>query len=149
MKDELSSFAIETLRRTGFAGRGRTIRVVGEDLQWVAQVEKVGHVDQVNIEIGLVFRPAPLMKRNDCRVLWSLPDFVGVESNEVARALLGSSDYEISQRQQIVGDAITTTAAYVRTHTTITSIRDAYERGELDKAFVFKDARELLEQRTS
>lgn len=147
MKDELSSFAVEVLRKSGFAGRGRTLRVFGEDLQWVAQVEKVGHVDQVNVELGLVFRPAPPMKRNDCRVLWSLSDFAGAESDEVARALLGSADYTMGEREQLVGDAITTMSAYVNAHATIASIRDAYERGELDKAFLFKDARELLETR--
>ena len=145
MKQELAAFAVTTLRSEGFSGRGVTLRVIGEGLQWVARVEKVGHVDQVNVEVGIVFHSRPLMKRNDCRVLWSLPDFVGVESDEVARALLPAADCTLEERKQLVGEAIVVMSRFVHAHRSIDQVKQAYADGQLAKAFVFKDARKLLE----
>ena len=145
MKQELAAFAVTTLRSEGFSGRGVTLRVIGEGLQWVARVEKVGHVDQVNVEVGIVFHSRPLMKRNDCRVLWSLPDFVGVESDEVARALLPPPHHTFEERKELVGEAIIVMSRFVHAHLNIDQIKEAYADGQLAKAFVFKDARELLE----
>lgn len=119
--------------------------MIGEDLQWVARVEKVSHVDQVNVEVGIVFQSRPLMKRNDCRVLWSLPDFVGVESDEVARVLLPAPRHTLEECKQLVGEAIVVMSQFVHAHLNIDQIKKAYADGQLAKAFVFKDARELLE----
>ena len=145
MKDELATSAIAGLQRRGFGGRGRTLRIIGADLQWVARVEKVAHVDQVNIEVGIVFVPSPPKKRIDCRVLWSLHDFGGDQADEVARALVAVTDYTIEEREAIVGDAIMRMAAFVHAHPDIASVKQAYRQGQLAKAFLFADAEKLLE----
>lgn len=145
MKHELSDYAIDELHRAAFRGRGRTLRVVGKDLQWIAQVEKVSHVDQVIVEVGIVLAPEPPKSRIDCRVLWSLDGFPGVESDEVARALLAVIDYTLEEREALVGDAISTMTAFVHDHPDIASVKVAYRQRRLVKAFLFSDARELLE----
>ena len=144
-KHSLADFAVLTLRRSRFRGSGRTLRIIGEDLQWVALVEKVSHVDQVNIEVGIVFVPSPPKKRIDCRVLWSLDGFGGDQADEVARALVAVTDYTIEEREAIVGDAIMRMAAFVHDHPDIASVKQAYRQGQLAKAFLFADAKELLE----
>lgn len=145
MKRELADFAVSALSRAGFSGRGATLRVIGEDLQWVARVEKVSHVDQVNIEIGIVFQSSPLAGRRDCRVLWSLSDFIGVESDDLARALLPKADYSLAEGESLVRDAIAHLADFVHAHTTLAQVASAYAEGQFAKAFMFEDARELLE----
>lgn len=121
------------------------MRMIGDDLQWVVRVEKVGHVDQINVEFGIVFRTAPLATRDDCRVLWSLPDLPGVEADDVARALVATGNGSLAEREELIGGAIALAADFVRAHRSTAQVRDAFARGRLKKAFVFRDARELLE----
>lgn len=144
MKDELARFAVDRLRQHGFVGRGGTLRVVGSDLQWVARVERVGHVDQVIVELGLVLTPSPPAGRDDCRVLWSLAALVG-GSDEVARALVPIGDQTLAARAAVVGDALDRAAAVVQAHLSRTEVAAAWRAGRLPGAFVFPDARDVLQ----
>lgn len=145
MKDELARFALKRLRERGFSGRGATLRVIGSDLQWVAQVEKVGHVDQVNVELGIVFATEPPGNRVQCRVLWSLANVPGVESDDVARAFMPTAGYSLEEREGLVGDALDTAAEFVQAHLSRDDLATAYREGNFGRAFVFKEAKDLLE----
>lgn len=145
MKQELSSFALDRLRHRGFSGRGGTLRVVGDDLQWMAQVEKIGHVDQLGIELGVVFATAPPANRTRCRVLWSLAGFPGVQSDEVARALVPTAALTLQEREGVVGDALEAASEFVHAHLTRADVAQAYREGRLSTAFVFPEAKDLLE----
>lgn len=135
----------DSLKASGFRGRGSVWRMKGLDLQWVVHIDELPYGNRLGVDIGLDLQVATTPQRpTDCPVLLHLENVPLAEGYEVVAALDLDSGLVPDRRRQELESVVRELADYLAEHLTISSVRAAYRTGDLEAAFIHKDARATL-----
>lgn len=142
----VKSWISDTLKGAGFRGRGSVWRMKGQEVQWVVHIDELPYGNRLRVDIGLDLQVGTTPPRpTDCPVLLHLENAPPAESYEVVAALDLDSGLVQDQRRQELETVVRDLAAYLAELLTMSSVRAAYRAGDLNAAFIRKDARATLE----
>ncbi|HEX2893750.1 MAG TPA: hypothetical protein VHO29_07080 [Marmoricola sp.] len=134
------------LKDAGFEGRASLWRIRGPEVQWVVQIEDLPHGSRLGVDVGLDLQSGSNRRRpTDCPILLHLENLPTAGDFAVMEALDMSSTLTPDRRREEIEGAIRALAEYVTNHGTLSSLRAAYQDGDLRSAFVRKDARVTLQ----
>jgi hypothetical protein len=147
-KSAVAGIVADALERGGLKGRRSTWRLRGDDVQWVATVDRVPHLPQVHVIVGLDLDVNSTSGANYCPVVTSaarLARSQGLDPLELDWALNGSTPMELPERREVIEATIERVVALLQSLRSASAVREAYASGDVELGFVRPDARAFLE----
>jgi hypothetical protein len=136
----------DELTSAGLRRHGAVWRLQGADVQWVVHIDRLPFGHRLGVDIGLDLRADSAAGRpTDCPILLHLENVSAIQDVPVVAALDLDSGLDDDERRRELGAAVRAVAFYLREHLTLSSVREAYVRGDFTSAFIHKDARTVLE----
>ncbi len=139
----------DSLKRSGFQGRGSVWRLKGSDVQWIVQVERPRFGSWVAVDIGLDLQTDTTPHRpTDCVVLLHLENLGLMDDLSLRMALELDSRMNDDDRLRVLDEAAAALSAYLHHHRSFARVVAAYRDGHFRAGAIHQDARALLDHGT-
>lgn len=117
-------------------------------MQWVVTVDRVPHLPQVHVIVGLDFDADGTTGANYCPMATSaakLAKSQGLDSLRLDWALNGSTPMDFPERREVIDTTIDWVVAFLGTLRSVTEVREAYRSGNFELGPIRPDARAFLD----